>query len=486
VPPGAQMPPGQPGQGGQPGQPGQPGARPQDRFFAAIRRSGLHRSQRRIIAGVSGGIAQRTGVDITVVRVLTVVLTIFGGLGVLAYGLAWLFLPEPDGRIHAEQVLRGDVSAGAVGGIITTVLGFGGLGGGWHGPFGWHGNSFFGWFWGLSGTALFVGLVALVIYAIGQSRGRPAPGGPVGPMGPGGAGGPGGPSGPYAAPYSGAYPAPSQPAPPQQSYPAGPLPAYGPGGSPPAGSAPTMMLPAPSATMPETPTLGWQRRATFGGFGALAVAGLAVIGAGITALVMSNGHYKASTAVMAWAVALAVVSAALVAGGLAGRRAGVLTLFAIIATFGTLLAMIPPKMSHLQGAGDRTWQPLSAADASDGYGVGAGDGRLDLTAIDRTTLNAAAPATVTASVGFGRLTILVPSDLAVRVKAAAGAGDLVIVHNVVVNDQQDRGVFLGGDSDHGDVNGIGIHRTAVVGNGPVRLEVDANVGFGEVRIEQVP
>lgn len=248
----------------------------------------------------------------------------------------------------------------------------------------------------------------------------------------------------------------------------------------------TMPVGAPTVTTPVPPAPRPGRRPSFGAFGALAVAGLAIIGAGITALVMSNGDYEARTAVMSWAVALAVISAALVVGGLAGRRAGIVSLFAIIATFGTLVAMVPPKMSHLEGTGSRIWRPLSAAEASDGYGVGAGEGRLDLSEIDRTTLSPADPTTVSASVGFGRLTILVPSDLTVKVKAAAGAGDLVVEDNIGVNDQQDRGVFLGDDNDHGDVNGIGIHRTAVVGTGPVELEVDANVGFGEVRIEQVP
>src|SRR3954468_10970283 len=104
APPAGTTPPHLPGPPDQPSQPNQPapGARPQDRFFDGIRGIGLRRSQHRVIGGVSAGIAERTGIDVTVVRVLTVVLAIFGGIGVLAYGLAWLFLPEPDGRIHAE------------------------------------------------------------------------------------------------------------------------------------------------------------------------------------------------------------------------------------------------------------------------------------------------------------------------------------------------------------------------------------------------
>lgn len=458
------------------------GSRPQDRFFDSVRSSGLHRSQRRVIGGVSGGIAERTGVDVTVVRVLTVVLSIFGGLGLLAYGLAWLLLPEPDGRIHAEQVLRGDLSAGAVGGIVTTVLGFGGLGGSWGGPFGWHGGGLFGWFWGLSGTALCVAVIALVIYAIGQGRGRATPGFPPRPPAP-----PAPPTPPSAGPTA-PYGAPTQPfTTPYGGPAAGPTAAAT---EPFPGVGGTATMTAPPTTMasfqPVPPPPARQRRESFGGFGALAVAGLAAIGAGITALVMSNGTYDASTSVVAWAVALSVISAALVVGGLLGRRAGVVSLFAIIATVGTLLAMIPANLSHMEGAGTRTWTPLTASDTEDGYGVGAGKGRLDLTAIDRSSLSAADPVRVSASVGFGRLTVIVPADLTVRVNESVGAGDLVAPDTITSSDQSDPSVVIGDEYDHGDSNGIGVHRTTVVGSGPVLVVVNAKVGFGEVRIEQVP
>jgi phage shock protein PspC (stress-responsive transcriptional regulator) len=449
-----------------------PGARPQDRFFDGIRRTGLHRSQHRVIGGVSGGIAERTGIDVTVVRVLAVVLAVFGGVGILAYGLAWLLLPEPDGRIHGEQVLRGDVSAGAVGAIVTTVLSFGGF---WnHGP-GWGlgGGGLFGWFWGVSGTALFIGVVALVIYAVSQGRNRPTPGGWP-PAGPGPSSPPpAAPSGWATSTAAGTAPAPvSMPAP-------TPGPMSGPMSGPMPGPVPGQM-PAPN---PPTPP----RRPTFGGFGALAVAGLAAIGAGITALVMSNGSYDASTGTMAWAVALAVVSACLVAGGILGRRAGIVGLLAVVVALGTLVSAVIPKMSHVQSVGDRTWRPILSSTASNGYGLGAGNAVLDLTGLDTTGLSQDSPVHVPVSVGFGQLKVRVPDDVAVEVKASAGAGDLVAVDGLgVVEDSVDRGSFLGDDDDHGDVNGIGVHRTSFLGNGPVLVVVDAKVGFGQLQIEQVP
>ena len=47
------------------------------------------------IAGVCGGIAEYFGVDATLVRVITVVLALCFGGGLLAYLLAWVIMPKP-------------------------------------------------------------------------------------------------------------------------------------------------------------------------------------------------------------------------------------------------------------------------------------------------------------------------------------------------------------------------------------------------------
>lgn len=46
------------------------------------------------IAGVCGGFANYLGLDATLVRILWVMLAIFGGLGVLAYFVAWIIMPQ--------------------------------------------------------------------------------------------------------------------------------------------------------------------------------------------------------------------------------------------------------------------------------------------------------------------------------------------------------------------------------------------------------
>ena len=49
----------------------------------------------RIIAGVCSGLAEYFGLDVTLIRVIVAVLTVFtGGFGALAYLAAWIVIPE--------------------------------------------------------------------------------------------------------------------------------------------------------------------------------------------------------------------------------------------------------------------------------------------------------------------------------------------------------------------------------------------------------
>jgi phage shock protein C len=57
----------------------------------------LHRSRRdRVLGGVCGGIARYLDIDPVLLRVAAVALALSGGLGVLAYIVAWVLIPEAD------------------------------------------------------------------------------------------------------------------------------------------------------------------------------------------------------------------------------------------------------------------------------------------------------------------------------------------------------------------------------------------------------
>jgi phage shock protein C len=59
-------------------------------------KSRLERSTtNRVIAGVCGGISEYLAVDATLVRVAFVVMAFFGGLGVLAYVVLLILMPQP-------------------------------------------------------------------------------------------------------------------------------------------------------------------------------------------------------------------------------------------------------------------------------------------------------------------------------------------------------------------------------------------------------
>src|SRR4051812_23355793 len=60
---------------------------------AGIRR--LHRSSDdRILGGVCAGLARYFNVDPTIVRIAAAALLLLGGVGIIAYGAAWLLVPE--------------------------------------------------------------------------------------------------------------------------------------------------------------------------------------------------------------------------------------------------------------------------------------------------------------------------------------------------------------------------------------------------------
>ncbi|HEV2888725.1 MAG TPA: PspC domain-containing protein, partial [Jatrophihabitans sp.] len=85
----------------------------------------------RMVSGVAGGLGEYFGVDPVIFRVLFAVLSFFGGVGLLMYGLAWLLVPEPDIGTSALDKAIGQLRARRVppwlvliGGAIVLWLGW--------------------------------------------------------------------------------------------------------------------------------------------------------------------------------------------------------------------------------------------------------------------------------------------------------------------------------------------------------------------------
>ncbi|HXF03280.1 MAG TPA: PspC domain-containing protein [Arthrobacter sp.] len=75
-------------------------------FYRALRSSPIRRGPDRWVAGICGGIAAKFGWDVTWVRIATLLIFLFPGIGVGTYLVLWLLLPKYDGSIALENLLR--------------------------------------------------------------------------------------------------------------------------------------------------------------------------------------------------------------------------------------------------------------------------------------------------------------------------------------------------------------------------------------------
>lgn len=390
---------------------------PQQNFFDWIRSHGIHRGRERWVAGVASGVAQRLGVDPLIVRGILIVLTVFAGVGVLLYGLAWALLPEPDGRIHVQEVGAGRWSTGMTGALITTLIGFPSLG---NGVWGWDRYGFGAVVW----TVFWVGGAIYAFYYFSQ-RGRtrrPADthgaGFPQqGPAatGPGSSGtapyGTGTPSG--GTPPMGAYPAASYPT---TTYPTGPDYSTAPA-APTAGhtAGPSAYAPVPAPKV----------RSAGPGAPAVAVTtGLALLaGGGLKALdaVHAINLGPAGNAVV-WAVGAAVLGLGILVCGLRGRGAGILSFFAVVALVtGAVYGLVPnADRARFQNV---DWAPTTIGQAADGFDITGGSGTVDLTRLD---LNAplSADVVVPLDATASNITVLIPRDVPVQIRADLTMGNL--------------------------------------------------------------
>ena len=328
----------------------------------------------RKVAGVCGGLGAHLGIDPVVLRIVIVVLTLFGGSGLILYAIGWLVIPdEGETRSQIQHILDADAASGPtlaalVAGVVAvvvigTLIGLGAVFGG--SPWAW------GWGQGLWPLILAAGIVGAVRYT--HRHGPQA----FGPTGPGGQSGSPGPYAPPVAPSSAPF------------EPVGPV------------------APPPPRPAREESVLG------------PVTVSLALVAAGSMILLDRIGAWDVHPLPFL-AVLLGVVGAGLVVGGFAGRSRGLIGL-GVVLTLATALAGTVPTLSA-RGTGDVTWAPASTASLpAGGYDWAAGNATLDLTstAIPSDTV-------VKVSLGAGDVVVLVPPDVQLVVKAHVGLGSLVL------------------------------------------------------------
>ncbi|TGO06258.1 PspC domain-containing protein [Serinibacter arcticus] len=403
-------------------------------FWTWVRDLGIRRSQERWIGGVAGGVAARWGLDPLVVRGLFAASLLLGGVGFLAYGVAWALLPEPDGRIHAERALRGHGDSALVGIGLFVVAGIGPaswFGAGWAGDGAWN---------GLRGTGWIV--VALLVYLYVRHR-RTGKGAHRngGQNGAGGAGPTPQPSGAAplwgsAAPSAATSPAPTvqdlqdpygSPAAAVSTTPfetvvlpdaSASSSSAAAGASSPSGSAPwaaSYAAPRPPAPLVRGP----------GGAMVAVVAALAILT--VAGLLLANraGVVAGSGWALTVGVLVTLVGVATVVTGLRGRRSGILMLFAIVG-----LVAAPSALTNAQGwnwdwegqqvFGEVDITPTTRDEAAAAVSIGAGSARIDLTQVPLTDETL----TVPISINAGEIVVVVPQGADVRADLDMFAGEV--------------------------------------------------------------
>ncbi len=91
----------------------------------------LYRSRKdAMVAGVCGGIAEYVGIDSAIVRLIFAVLVMAGGIGVLAYFLAWIIIPEGsnDSSFEKEDGSQTRMHMELSGDKMRMMIGFGFIG----------------------------------------------------------------------------------------------------------------------------------------------------------------------------------------------------------------------------------------------------------------------------------------------------------------------------------------------------------------------
>lgn len=89
----------------------------------------LYRSRdEQVIGGVCMGLSHYFDVDVTLIRLIWVVLALVGGSGVLAYFIAWIIIPEGSESGEVIEVSQGSSSTGVSGdtrtiGMVVIAIG---------------------------------------------------------------------------------------------------------------------------------------------------------------------------------------------------------------------------------------------------------------------------------------------------------------------------------------------------------------------------
>ena len=363
-------------------------------FFDWLRGLGIVRGQDRWIGGVASGIAARTGLDPVLIRGGFILLAIFGGVGILLYGLAWALLPEPDGRIHLESATQGRWTSGMTGALILTIAGIGRP----NFPFFTDGGGG-GFFW----TIFWIGAVIFGIYVVVTMSNKKSDD-------PGSA----------SAPHHGAHPsathtvATDKPGTTHSSGTLTPPPLYS--------QLPPIPPPRHSPPVPQKPPVPKPSGAEL----ALYLGGALIAVGTVLALDYANIFNLGSSVIpVAIAAGLILLGLGIVTLGLRGRTSGFLGFMAAVGIAASVVTGSTVATGALTVGSSAVWAPTAEGPAGEGYTVVAGQGTVDLSNLSNLDEDLVVPVNSLA----GNVGILIPDDVPVEVRSSIALGALSTVDN---------------------------------------------------------
>lgn len=423
------------------------------RFFDSLRGSGLMRTNERWVAGVAGGVAYRFDLDPTLVRCVWVVLSLFAGVGLVLYGLAWALLPEEsDGRIHLEEALSGRFNAGLAGAIGMTIIGMSTFGSGFIPNWYVHEAGIAAALWPLFWLGLFIlGIVFLIRRAQDRRASRKAARGPRGPQpwqasAPGAAQAPGSRPGVQAGGFASAW---------DSSAPGSGTPAFNqPAGGESWQSRSYRQRP-PYQPMPMPVRPARPRRPGPGSSLSLAILGLGLLtAAGVWYATVTHHLGLLQGQFILIGILVALLGAGIVVSGLRRRHGGWMTvlgwpvLFVVAIPALATASIVPTSLARMPFESLRnattatsstvTWQELTASASSGSVtrNKDIGDLTLDLRGMPAT--EASKLSTITTHLDVGTLRIKTDTDQRVEVRADVdmGAIDSQVSRAWTVNGRQ--------------------------------------------------
>ncbi|WP_030233568.1 MULTISPECIES: PspC domain-containing protein [unclassified Streptomyces] len=373
----------------------------------------------KVLAGVCAGLGRQCDMDPVIFRITLAVLSATGGIGLLFYGFAWLFVPYDDeDENEVRRLLTGRVDGQALAAVLFALVGCG----------------VFLTMLNNGGVLAFAVVLSLLLAGAGtwsRRRGAPGPGPDPGSRPRSSRGVPiaaqaaaDAPPEPQAPPVPAAFPSWwRDPVVKDGASVGGTGYLWGPRDYRDVDAAAAINIsrgvvrgdredvPVPRARPPKPRGPRW-----IGGWVFLLAMLAGVLGTSLT----WDGHPLGTSLQTGLACSLTVLGLGIAVSAFLGRTGAGSILLAVV-TAGLLAgsAALPKDIGTQWNR--TTWRPAAVAEVRHQYDLGTGVGTLDLTRLDLTGKQTV---TTRAAVGVGRVKVLVPEDVTVRLRVDVGVGDL--------------------------------------------------------------